>query len=337
MRERADQGELEGILAYSEEPLVSTDIVKSPYSSIFDAGLTIVTGGTQVKVVAWYDNEWGYSSRLVDLAQRVLVPGGRAGLSRGEGRRLRAASAARRITVERRGGRRRRPPARRRSGRVGRRGWPASSGADAGPCGFAGGETGAGAASRCSTRCPASAGSSRPRRATGCYVVDRRSGERDAGRQRAEPAPPSRHELDDLFSATCAAALDSEVAGRLQPLPGRRPAARDLSAALWPTCARTARRCSSTSRRRGSTAALEGGPDLVKLNDWELAEYVVRPGRRRRRAAAPPPSGCVRPAPAPCIVTRGGEPALVLRERRRVGARAAALRAAARARAAATR
>jgi glyceraldehyde 3-phosphate dehydrogenase len=74
MRERADQAELKGILAYSEEPLVSTDIVKSPYSSIFDAGLTIVTGGTQVKVVTWYDNEWGYSSRLVDLAQRVLVP-----------------------------------------------------------------------------------------------------------------------------------------------------------------------------------------------------------------------------------------------------------------------
>ena len=74
MRERADQGELKGILPYSEEPLVSTDIVKSPYSSIFDAGLTIVTGGTQVKVVTWYDNEWGYSSRLVDLAQRVLVP-----------------------------------------------------------------------------------------------------------------------------------------------------------------------------------------------------------------------------------------------------------------------
>jgi glyceraldehyde 3-phosphate dehydrogenase (phosphorylating) len=74
MRERADQGELAGILAYSEDPLVSTDIVKSPYSSVFDSGLTIVTGGTQVKVIAWYDNEWGYSSRLVDLAQRVLVP-----------------------------------------------------------------------------------------------------------------------------------------------------------------------------------------------------------------------------------------------------------------------
>jgi glyceraldehyde 3-phosphate dehydrogenase len=70
----ADSGELEGILAYSEEPLVSSDIVRSPYSSIFDAGLTSVVDGTQVKVVAWYDNEWGYSNRLVDLAQRVLVP-----------------------------------------------------------------------------------------------------------------------------------------------------------------------------------------------------------------------------------------------------------------------
>jgi glyceraldehyde 3-phosphate dehydrogenase len=70
---RADQGELGGILRYSEEPLVSSDIVKSPYSSIFDAGLTTVIDGTQVKVVSWYDNEWGYSNRLVDLAQRLLV------------------------------------------------------------------------------------------------------------------------------------------------------------------------------------------------------------------------------------------------------------------------
>jgi glyceraldehyde 3-phosphate dehydrogenase len=70
----ADHGSLEGILAYSDEPLVSSDIVGSPYSSIFDAGLTAVVDGTQVKVIAWYDNEWGYSSRLVDLAARVLVP-----------------------------------------------------------------------------------------------------------------------------------------------------------------------------------------------------------------------------------------------------------------------
>ena len=70
---RADHGELAGILRYSEEPLVSSDIVKSPYSSIFDAPLTTVVDGSQLKVVAWYDNEWGYSNRLVELAQRVLA------------------------------------------------------------------------------------------------------------------------------------------------------------------------------------------------------------------------------------------------------------------------
>ena len=74
VRDRADRGELAGILAYSEEPLVSSDIVKSSFSSIFDSGLTAVVDGTQVKVVAWYDNEWGYSNRLVELAQRVPVP-----------------------------------------------------------------------------------------------------------------------------------------------------------------------------------------------------------------------------------------------------------------------
>ena len=73
-RDRADVGPLEGILRYSEEPLVSSDIIKSRYSSIFDAPLTTVVDGTQVKVVAWYDNEWGYSNRLVELASRVLVP-----------------------------------------------------------------------------------------------------------------------------------------------------------------------------------------------------------------------------------------------------------------------
>jgi glyceraldehyde 3-phosphate dehydrogenase len=71
---RADLGKLRGILRYAEEPLVSSDIVKSPYSAIFDAPLTTVIDGTLVKVVAWYDNEWGYSNRLVELAQRVLVP-----------------------------------------------------------------------------------------------------------------------------------------------------------------------------------------------------------------------------------------------------------------------
>jgi glyceraldehyde 3-phosphate dehydrogenase len=73
-RDAADSRLLRGILAYSEEPIVSSDIVKSPYSAIFDSGLTSVMGLAQVKVVAWYDNEWGYSSRLVDLAARVMAP-----------------------------------------------------------------------------------------------------------------------------------------------------------------------------------------------------------------------------------------------------------------------
>jgi glyceraldehyde 3-phosphate dehydrogenase len=73
-RGRAGAGPLHGILAYTADPIVSTDIVKSPYSSIFDSGLTAVIDGTAVKVVSWYDNEWGYSNRLVDLVQRVLVP-----------------------------------------------------------------------------------------------------------------------------------------------------------------------------------------------------------------------------------------------------------------------
>jgi glyceraldehyde 3-phosphate dehydrogenase len=71
-RERADTGALEGILAYTEDPIVSTDIEKTSYSAIFDAELTSVIDGTLVKVVAWYDNEWGYSNRVVDLVQRLL-------------------------------------------------------------------------------------------------------------------------------------------------------------------------------------------------------------------------------------------------------------------------
>jgi glyceraldehyde 3-phosphate dehydrogenase len=70
----AATGPLAGVVAYSEDPIVSSDIVKSRFSAIFDAPLTTVIGGTQVKVVAWYDNEWGYANRLVELAERVLNP-----------------------------------------------------------------------------------------------------------------------------------------------------------------------------------------------------------------------------------------------------------------------
>ena len=74
VRRARGSGPLAGILAYSEAPIVSSDIVKSPYSAIFDAPLTSVIDETQVKVVAWYDNEWGYANRLVELAEQVLEP-----------------------------------------------------------------------------------------------------------------------------------------------------------------------------------------------------------------------------------------------------------------------
>src|SRR3954468_8171779 len=71
-KSRADTGDLAGILKYNEDPIVSTDIVKSPFSSIVDGPLTAVLDGTLVKVVSWYDNEWGYSNRIVDVVQKVL-------------------------------------------------------------------------------------------------------------------------------------------------------------------------------------------------------------------------------------------------------------------------
>ncbi|HSR44483.1 MAG TPA: type I glyceraldehyde-3-phosphate dehydrogenase [Acidimicrobiia bacterium] len=63
----AAQGELKGILEYTEDPIVSSDIIGNPHSSIFDSQLTTVMAGNMVKVVSWYDNEWGYSSRVVDM------------------------------------------------------------------------------------------------------------------------------------------------------------------------------------------------------------------------------------------------------------------------------
>ena len=67
----AATGPLEGILQYSEDPLVSTDVVGNAYSCVYDSGLTMVHGST-VKVFGWYDNEWGYSCRLVDLIGTLL-------------------------------------------------------------------------------------------------------------------------------------------------------------------------------------------------------------------------------------------------------------------------
>lgn len=67
----ADTGRMEGILEYTEDPIVSSDVIGNPYSAVFDA-LGTMAIGNMAKIIAWYDNEWGYSNRLVDLAKLVI-------------------------------------------------------------------------------------------------------------------------------------------------------------------------------------------------------------------------------------------------------------------------
>ena len=68
----AAKGSLKGILQYCDEPLVSKDFYGNPHSAIFDAGATYIVDKTMVKVFAWYDNEWAYSLRMVDLAKYMF-------------------------------------------------------------------------------------------------------------------------------------------------------------------------------------------------------------------------------------------------------------------------
>ena len=72
LKAASESGPLAGLMQYTEQQIVSTDIVSSPFSAIVDSLLTVVLDGTMAKVVAWYDNEWGYSNRLVDLVLKVL-------------------------------------------------------------------------------------------------------------------------------------------------------------------------------------------------------------------------------------------------------------------------
>lgn len=69
---KAAEGTMKGILQYCEDPIVSVDIIHNPYSSIFDALSTMVIGGNMVKIISWYDNEWGYSCRVVDLIGKLF-------------------------------------------------------------------------------------------------------------------------------------------------------------------------------------------------------------------------------------------------------------------------
>ena len=72
---QAAAGSLKGILAYTDEPLVSMDFREDPHSSIVDGLSTMVEGGNLVKVLAWYDNEWGYSCRIADLTNFISQKG----------------------------------------------------------------------------------------------------------------------------------------------------------------------------------------------------------------------------------------------------------------------
>ena len=68
---KENANKLKGILEYTTEPLVSVDIITNPNSAIFDSELTNVIGGNLVKVVAWYDNEWGFSERMIDVIKLI--------------------------------------------------------------------------------------------------------------------------------------------------------------------------------------------------------------------------------------------------------------------------
>ena len=70
MKKAAD-GELKGILGYTEDPVVSSDFIGDPHTSIFDAKAGIALTDTFVKVVSWYDNEWGYSNKVLDLISHM--------------------------------------------------------------------------------------------------------------------------------------------------------------------------------------------------------------------------------------------------------------------------
>ena len=69
----AAEGPLLGVLQYSEDPLVSSDVLGNPHSSVFDAQSTMVMDKNMVKVVSWYDNEWGYSNRVCDLIAKAAA------------------------------------------------------------------------------------------------------------------------------------------------------------------------------------------------------------------------------------------------------------------------
>jgi 1-phosphofructokinase len=145
---------------------------------------------------------------------------------------------------------------------------------------------------------------------SGCYLHDRRSGERVPIAQSAA-LPPSRHEVDELFSSTVAAAIDCGVLAVCGPYPGEALPLEIFGALVADVRANGARVVVDLSPPR-LDSALEGRPDLVKINDWELAKYITGPvdTEERMREAA---QRLLEAGAGAAIITRAEEPAMVLR------------------------
>lgn len=146
--------------------------------------------------------------------------------------------------------------------------------------------------------------------ASGSYLHDRRSGEREPVAQAAS-LPPSRHEIDELFSTTVAAALDSGVLALCGPYPGEALPLEIYGNLVADVKANGTPVIVDLSPPR-LNSALEGGPDLVKINDWEIARYVEGPvdTDEQMRAAV---QKLIDVGAGAVIITRAGQPALVVR------------------------
>jgi 1-phosphofructokinase len=146
--------------------------------------------------------------------------------------------------------------------------------------------------------------------ASGTYMHDRRSGEREPIAQSAS-LPPSRHEIDELFSSTVAAALDSDVLALCGPYPDEALPLEIYGNLVADVKANGTPVVVDLSPPR-LDSALEGGPDLVKINDWELAKYVTGPvdTEERMRDAA---KRLLEKGAGAAIITRAEEPAMVIR------------------------
>jgi 1-phosphofructokinase len=177
-------------------------------------------------------------------------------------------------------------------------------------CGFSGGETG----TLLRPLLDALPGETRlveTAAVTGSWVIDRRSGERKMIAN-AWSDPPTRHEADDLFSITCAAALDSAVLVACGPVPTDALALDFYGNLVADVSANGTKVIVDLSSPR-LDSALEGSPEVVKVNDWQLAEFANRnvDGPDRLRAAA---EEVIERGAKAVLVTRGGDPALVLRD-----------------------